>query len=74
MISASDLANPGIQLSSLVGDIDESISTNPLFVRNNGRDILSQLSKNISSTGTTATSTGTMTIPSQSISIIEPLE
>jgi hypothetical protein len=74
MISASDLANPGIQLSSLVGDIDESISTNPLFVRNNGRDILNQLSKNISSTGTTATSTGTMTIPSQSISIIEPLE
>ena len=37
MVSASDLANPGLQLASLVWGIDEGIVSNPLFVRNEDR-------------------------------------
>ena len=72
MVSASDLANPGLQLSSLVWGIDESIATNALFVRNDGKRLLNQLTASTIATGTI--STGTTTIGSQYISILEPLD
>jgi hypothetical protein len=74
MVSASDLANPGLQLSTLVWGIDESILENPLFVKNNGKDLLSGLTA--TNTGTVAinswvTTTGTTT---QLVSILEPID
>ncbi|MBC7498877.1 hypothetical protein H7170_04510 [Candidatus Gracilibacteria bacterium] len=74
MISASDLANPALQLSSLVGGIDEGISTNALFIRNDGEKLLRELLGVSSATGATGTNTGSTIIPSQNISIIEPLD
>jgi hypothetical protein len=75
MVSASDLANPGLQLSSLVWDIDESIATNPLFIRNDGKKILSQIAKTTTTVSTgSISSTGTTMIGTQVISILEPLD
>jgi len=74
MISASDLANPGLDLNSLVWSIDESITLIPLFIRNNGKDILKPETSN---TGSWETLSGTL-IQSGSIdsaiSILEPID
>ncbi len=74
MISASDLANPGLQLSSLVGGIDESIATNALIIRNDWIKLLSQISSMNTLTGSITTNTGEILSQSQNISIIEPLD
>jgi hypothetical protein len=72
MVSASDLSNPGLQMATLAGGIDESITQSPLFVKNNGKSILASTSM----TGSTTSSSG-ITIPMtgsgiSSISILEP--
>lgn len=72
MVSASDLANPGLQLSSLVGGIDEGITSNTLFIRNDGKKLLSQLIS--TTTGSLLSNTGTTIDQPQGISILEPLD
>lgn len=74
MVSASDLANPGLQLASLVWGIDEGIASNTLFTRNDGKQLLSSLSAWISNTGSILANTGSTGSVTQSISIIEPLD
>ncbi len=74
MVSASDLANPGLQLSSLVWGIDEGIVSNPLFVRNDGKQLLSSLSVWLSNTGSSLVNTGSTGPVTQPISILEPLD
>ncbi len=74
MISASDIASPGIELSNLVWGIDESIANNSLFIKNNGKKLLNSaivwstwaiLSSSGSSSGTSMTSY---------VSFIEPID
>lgn len=40
MIAGSDISNAGTDLGTLTGPIDDAIAQNPLFIRNNGKDIL----------------------------------
>ena len=74
MVSASDLANPGLQLASLVWGIDEGIMSNPLFIRNDGKQLLSNLSVLISNTGSSLANVESTGSATQSISILEPLD
>ncbi len=74
MVSASDLANPGLQLASLVWGIDEGIMSNPLFIRNDGKQLLSSLSVWLSNTGSSLVNTGSTGPVTQPISILEPLD
>jgi hypothetical protein len=76
MVSASDLANPGLQLSSLVGTIDESITLIPLFVRNNGKDVLKTAESKNTNTGELITASGnTLTTNATSaITILDPVD
>lgn len=74
MISASDLANPGLQLSTLVGGIDESIVESPLFVRNDGKNLLNNLIASTTTTGSTLSSTGSTGSVTQLINILEPID
>jgi hypothetical protein len=72
MVSASDLSNPGLQMGTLAGGIDENITQSPLFIKNNGKSLLVTTSM----TGTTTSSSGTTTSTTGSgvsnISIMEP--
>ncbi len=76
MVSASDLANPGLQLSSLVGTIDESITLIPLFVRNNGKDVLKTAESKNTSSGELITATGNTitTNATSAITILDPID
>lgn len=70
MVSASDLSNPGLQMGTLAGGIDESITQNPLFIKNNGKNLLTSTSMTGSVSSTTS---GSITPTAGSgISIIEP--
>jgi len=40
MVSQSDLANPGVELSKLTGKIDESIQQNSFFLARGGQELL----------------------------------
>ena len=74
MISGSDLSNPGLQIGSLVGTIDESITQNQLFIRNNWKELLTNLqSSGSTNTWTSNSSTGTSTPVGESfVTILEP--
>ena len=74
MISASDLANPGLDLNSLVWSIDESITLTPLFIRNNGKDILKSANPDTNSGNTLSGSSTQSGITDSIISILEPLD
>lgn len=58
MISASDLANPSLNLSSLAGNIDEGITESTLFTKHGGKEILQR--------NTMSTNTGSATLGSGS--------
>ncbi len=74
MVSASDLANPGLQLSTLVGGIDESILESPLFVRNDGKKLLNNLLSPTTATGAAIANTGSTRSITQLINILEPID
>jgi len=73
MISGSDLSNPGLQMSSLVGSIDESITQNQLFIRNNWKELLSNIVwSGSTSTGSIIQNSGSTSTGESLITIIEP--
>lgn len=73
MISGSDLSNPGLQIGSLVGSIDESITQNQLFIRNNWKEILSNIVwSGSTNTGTVIQNSGSTNTGESIITIIEP--
>jgi hypothetical protein len=75
MLSATELSNPGTQLSSQVWNIDEGITNNPLFIKNNGKILLSGLNgtSNISlATGSTIGSWNN--IETQPLTFLEPID
>lgn len=74
MISSSDLANPWLQLMSLVGDIDESITDTPIFVKNNGKSLLSILRKGTESTWAMISSWSDSMTSLSAISILDPID
>lgn len=53
MLSATELSNPWLQLSSQVWSIDEDIMNNPLFIKNNWKKILTTMSGVMSNSGST---------------------
>lgn len=73
MISSSDLANPWLQLASLVGGIDESITDTPIFIKNKGKDILNMLNIANENSGTIIDSGSTLGVSSL-ISILDPTD
>ncbi len=73
MLSATELSNPWLQLSSQAGSIDEDIMKNPLFIRNNWKNLLANMSGSISNTGSINSDTGSI-ITNQVISFIEPID
>lgn len=73
MISSSDLANPWLQLSSLVWGIDESITDTHIFIKNKGKDILNMLNVGIGGSWTIVES-GSSTGISSAISILDPTD
>lgn len=72
MVSASDLANPGLQMATLAGGIDESITQSPLFIKNNGKSLLTSMNMTGATTSSSGMSTTTAGSGVSSISIIEP--
>lgn len=73
MVSASDLANPWLQLTGLTGVIDESITLTPLFSRNNGKSLLLKPIDSLS--GSTGTLDNTGAISDNSfITITDPAD
>ena len=61
MVSASDIANTQTKLSELSGPIDESITQNDLFTRNNGASYLTESSENATTTGSGTSQSGSTT-------------
>ncbi|MBC7504029.1 hypothetical protein H7169_03580 [Candidatus Gracilibacteria bacterium] len=74
MVSASDLANPGLKLATLVGDIDESILESPLFIKNNGKSLLNNIQSKTGVTLSGSVGSGSIGSSIAMITIIEPLE
>lgn len=73
MVSWSDLSNPWLQLSSLIGNIDAGIAQNPLFIRNNWKDILANIYwSGITNSGSTVTNTESTGSGWSLITILEP--
>ncbi|MBX9809843.1 hypothetical protein K2X92_05625 [Candidatus Gracilibacteria bacterium] len=73
MVSASDLANPGLQLVGLTGVIDESITLTPLFIRNNGQNLLLRPTNSLSGNTGAVENTGAISGNSV-ISITDPAD
>ena len=73
MVSASDLANPWLQLAGLTGVIDESITLTPLFVRNNGKSLLVNPIDTTSNSSGTLDNTWTLSV-SSFITITDPAD
>lgn len=75
MISASDLANPWLQLSTLSDIIDESITLTPVFVKNNGKSLLTS-SQNLptSNTWSESSNSGDLMNPTSLITITDPAD
>ena len=61
MVSASDVVNTQTKLSELAGPIDESITQNDLFTRNNGASYLTESSENATTTGSGTSQSGSTT-------------
>jgi hypothetical protein len=57
MLSATELSNPGLQLDTQVGSINEDIMNNALFIKNNGKALLNSLIAVKANTGSIETST-----------------
>ncbi len=74
MLSATELANPWLQLSSQVGSIDADIMKNTLFIKNNGKELLTNLNTESTSTGAVIINTGSVESSSSFISFLEPLD
>ncbi len=76
MLSATELSNPWLQLSSQVGSIDEDITKNPLFIKNNGKSILNSMITAVTSTGKVESNTGTTASghSDEPITFLEPLD
>lgn len=75
MISASDLADPNVNLEDLSRNISEGITQNSVFTRNNGIKILEEATKEVEATennNETLTNTGGTTINSQYIEFTQP--
>lgn len=73
MLSATELSNPGLQLDTQVGTINDDIMNNAIFVRNNWKELLNSLVWIKVNTGTTETDTGAISPPSE-ISFLEPID
>lgn len=73
MVSASDLANPWLQLVGLTGVIDESITLTPLFIRNNWQNLLLRPTNSLSGNTGAVENTGAISGNSV-ISITDPAD
>ena len=73
MLSATELSNPGLQIDTQVGTINDDIMNNAIFVRNNWKELLNSLVWIKVNTGTTETDTGSISPPSE-ISFLEPID
>ncbi len=74
MVSASDLANPWLQLTTLVGSIDEGILESPLFIKNNGKSLLENIQSGTGTHLTWSGASGSLWSVKSMITIIEPIE
>lgn len=78
MIAWSDLSNPWTVLASLTASIDDSIVEHPLFVRNDGKNILQTIKTDtLTATGETISESSTgnvLNVTGKYIEVTDPLD